>query len=138
MEMEVRATGRISGDGKVEGGTPANGSVVGRLTIPAYFTEPEPENDVSLEALDDLYFKLGVLSVGETVVDFISHERVQSLRTAAQFIRYLGGQPANVAVYVAKLGAFGGALEGRDRLLRGVPGGPVAAPRRRRPAPTRS
>ena len=27
-----------------------------------------------------------------------------SLRTASQFSRYLGGQPANVAVYVAKLG----------------------------------
>jgi len=39
------------------------------------------------------------------VIDFISHERVNSLRTAKQFTRYLGGQPANVAVYVAKLGS---------------------------------
>ena len=38
------------------------------------------------------------------MVDFISHEMANSLRTASQFSRYLGGQPANVAVYVAKLG----------------------------------
>ncbi|MDP9410714.1 MAG: sugar kinase [Actinomycetota bacterium] len=38
------------------------------------------------------------------MVDFISHEFAISLRTAGRFSRYLGGQPANVAVYVAKLG----------------------------------
>jgi sugar/nucleoside kinase (ribokinase family) len=47
---------------------------------------------------------LDVLAIGELVVDFISHEMAHSLRTAGQFSRYLGGQPANVAVYVAKLG----------------------------------
>ena len=101
-EMEVRAGAGISADGRVEDA--ADDALVDRLLIPAYFTKPRPENDVSLETLDDLYFKLDVLAVGETVVDFISHERVQSLRTAGQFSRYLGGQPANVAVYVAKLG----------------------------------
>ena len=75
------------------------------LPIHPYFRDPRPENDVTLEELDDVYFKLDVLAVGETMVDFISHERVNSLRTAEHFTRYLGGQPANVAVYVAKLGA---------------------------------
>ena len=75
------------------------------LPIHPFFLDPRPEKAITLEELDDLYFKLDVLAVGETVVDFISHERVNSLRTAKQFTRYLGGQPANVAVYVAKLGA---------------------------------
>ncbi|HEY6582166.1 MAG TPA: PfkB family carbohydrate kinase [Rubrobacter sp.] len=75
-----------------------------RLPIPSYFTEPAAGESVSLETLDDLYYKLDLLAVGETMVDFISHEMAHSLRTAGQFSRYLGGQPANVAVYVAKLG----------------------------------
>jgi len=75
----------------------------GWLPIPAYFVDPRPENDIPLEALDDVYLKLDVLTVGETLVDFISHEQANSLRAAKQFTRYLGGQPANVAVYVAKL-----------------------------------
>jgi fructokinase len=101
-EMEVRAGAGISGDGRVEDA--ADDALVDRLPIPTYFTQPRPDNDISPEKPDDLYFMLDVLAVGETVVDFISHERVQSLRTAGQFSRYLGGQPANVAVYVAKLG----------------------------------
>ncbi|HJQ27864.1 MAG TPA: PfkB family carbohydrate kinase [Rubrobacter sp.] len=76
----------------------------GRLRIPAYFTDPGSGDGVSLETLDDLYYRLDLLAVGETMVDFISHEMAHSLRTASQFSRYLGGQPANVAVYVAKLG----------------------------------
>ncbi len=75
-----------------------------RLKTPRYFTDPSSDEGVSLEALDELYFGLDVLAVGETVVDFISHEFAISLRTAGRFSRYLGGQPANVAVYVAKLG----------------------------------
>ncbi len=77
------------------------------LPIHPYFrpSGAEEARDVTLEELDDLYLKLDVLAVGETMVDFISHERVNSLRTAEHFTRYLGGQPANVAVYVAKLGA---------------------------------
>ena len=75
-----------------------------RLEIPAYFTDPAFEEGASLETLDDLYFGLDVLAVGESLVDFISHEFRISLRTADRFSRYLGGQPANVAVYVAKLG----------------------------------
>jgi sugar/nucleoside kinase (ribokinase family) len=51
-----------------------------------------------------IYYKLDLLAVGETMVDFISHEMAHYFRTASQFSRYLGGQPANVAVYVAKLG----------------------------------
>ncbi len=75
-----------------------------RLPIPAYFTDPSTEEGASLETLDALYFGLDVLAVGESLVDFISHEFRISLRTADRFSRYLGGQPANVAVYVAKLG----------------------------------
>jgi sugar/nucleoside kinase (ribokinase family) len=75
-----------------------------RLPIPSYFTDPESGDGVSVENLDELYYRLDLLAVGETLVDFISHEMAHSLRTAGQFSRYLGGQPANVAVYVAKLG----------------------------------
>ena len=74
------------------------------LSIPSYFTDPSSGSGVSLETLDELYYRLDLLAVGETLVDFISHEMAYSLRTASQFSRYLGGQPANVAVYVAKLG----------------------------------
>ena len=46
-----------------------------------------------------------MLAVGETVVDFISHEfAVSALRNRRAASRHPGGQPANVAVYVAKLG----------------------------------
>ena len=75
-----------------------------RLPIPSYFTNPASGDGVSLEDLDELYYRLDLLAVGETMIDFISHEMAHSLRTAGQFSRYLGGQVANVAVYVAKLG----------------------------------
>ncbi|MGD8997802.1 MAG: PfkB family carbohydrate kinase [Anaerolineae bacterium] len=78
--------------------------VTRRLPIHPYFIDPQPETDVTLEELDDIYMKFEVLAIGETLVDFISEEQVNSLRAARQFTRYLGGQPANVAVYVAKLG----------------------------------
>jgi fructokinase len=48
---------------------------------------------------------LDVLTIGETVVDFISIEQAdEGLRHATSFKRYLGGSPANIAVYVSKLG----------------------------------
>jgi sugar/nucleoside kinase (ribokinase family) len=47
---------------------------------------------------------LDVLTIGEMVVDFISAEKTDTLGNASTFRRYLGGSPANVAVYVAKLG----------------------------------
>ena len=48
---------------------------------------------------------LDVLTIGETLVDFISTEQVEDgLRHATTFQRYLGGSPANIAVYVSKLG----------------------------------
>src|SRR5215204_6681010 len=91
--------------GDAPGQVPANGfRSPGHLPIPSYFTNPASGEGVSLETLDELYYKLDLLAVGETMVDFISHEMANSLRTASQFSRYLGGQPANVAVYVAKLG----------------------------------
>ena len=104
------ATTLAAGDtGEYEPNSENGYEVVERLPIPTFFTDPE-SGDLSVDTLDELYFALDVLSVGETVVDFISHDMVHSLRTADSFTRYLGGQPANVAVYVAKLG-------GRSALL---------------------
>jgi len=76
----------------------------GLMPIHPYFKNPEPENDITTEELSEMYLDCEILSVGETLVDFISVERSNSLRNAAQFTRFLGGQPANVAVYAAKLG----------------------------------
>src|SRR5215210_8482062 len=47
---------------------------------------------------------LDVLTIGEMVVDFISVEKTDTLSNASTFRRYLGGSPANIAVYVSKLG----------------------------------
>ncbi|MGD1994329.1 MAG: carbohydrate kinase, partial [Anaerolineae bacterium] len=47
---------------------------------------------------------LDLLAVGETVVDLISVEETDWLRHAYTFRKYQGGSPANIAVYVAKLG----------------------------------
>lgn len=47
---------------------------------------------------------LDLLAIGETLVDFISLEAADSLRSAEQFRRHLGGSPANIAVAVARLG----------------------------------
>ncbi len=81
-----------------------------RVDIPDYFTDPSSERGVSVQILDELYFGLDVLAVGEVIVDFISHDFAISLRTTVRFSRYLGGQPANVAVYVAKLGGRSAAV----------------------------
>src|SRR3712207_998349 len=47
---------------------------------------------------------LDVLTIGEMVVDFISVEKTDTLSNASTFERHLGGSPANIAVYVSKLG----------------------------------
>ncbi len=47
---------------------------------------------------------LDLLAVGETVLDFISVEETDCLRNAYRFGKYQGGSPANIALYVAKLG----------------------------------
>src|SRR5215213_6273192 len=47
---------------------------------------------------------LDVLTIGEMVVDFISAEKTDTLSNASTFKRYLGGSPANIAVYISKLG----------------------------------
>jgi sugar/nucleoside kinase (ribokinase family) len=47
---------------------------------------------------------LDLLAVGETLVDFISVEETDWLRNAYTFRKHQGGSPANIAVYVAKLG----------------------------------
>jgi len=47
---------------------------------------------------------LDLVAIGETLVDFISMEETDWLRNAYTFRKYQGGSPANIAVYVAKLG----------------------------------
>src|ERR671916_1176223 len=47
---------------------------------------------------------LDVLTIGEMVVDFISVEKTDTLSNASTFERHLGGSPANIAVYVSRLG----------------------------------
>ncbi|MBE9473116.1 MAG: glycosyltransferase, partial [Chloroflexi bacterium] len=102
-----------------------------KLPIPAYFNHPTPENDVSLSrsriaprGLPNPRFwpgsddpgraetraqppkpDLDLVAIGETLVDFISLEQTEEgLRDATAFGRHMGGSPANIAVYVAKLG----------------------------------
>ncbi len=78
--------------------------VVPTLPIHPYFKTPSSENEMTVDDLKSMYLEYDLLSVGETLVDFISSRRSNSLRTAEEFRRFLGGQPTNVAVYVAKLG----------------------------------
>jgi fructokinase len=87
------------------------------LPIHPYFLEPTEENDITLAELSALYLEYELLAVGETLVDFISTRKSTSLRTAEEFHRFLGGQPANVSVYVSKLGARSRVLSmiGEDR-----------------------
>ncbi len=47
---------------------------------------------------------LDLLAVGETLIDFISEEKAESLREAYTFRKVQGGSPANIAVNVSKLG----------------------------------
>lgn len=47
---------------------------------------------------------LDFLAIGETLVDFISEEKVDSLRDARIFRKVQGGAPANIAANIAKLG----------------------------------
>ena len=56
-----------------------------------------PSEEENREGLD-------LVTVGEMVVDFISAEKTDWLRNATTFKRYLGGSPANIAVYLSKLG----------------------------------
>jgi fructokinase len=47
---------------------------------------------------------IDVLTIGETLIDFISTDPADSLREATTFRRHQGGSPANIAVNVSKLG----------------------------------
>mgnify|MGYP006286531265 CR=1 FL=1 len=87
------------------------------LPFPEYFQDPKPENDIQLAELKQHYLEFDLVAVGETLVDFISLHPANSLRTAEEFRRFLGGQPANVAVYVSKLGGKAAVLSkiGEDR-----------------------
>jgi sucrose-phosphate synthase len=73
------------------------------LGIDKYFSEPSLENKPGLEVLYDIYLNYDVLAIGETVIDFISTKKTNSLRDAETYTRYLGGNPAYVSVYVSKL-----------------------------------
>ena len=53
--------------------------------------------------MENTKIPIDFLSVGETLVDFISVEQTDWLRNATTFRRYLGGSPANIAVNVSKL-----------------------------------
>lgn len=63
--------------------------------------DPLPEG---VRGVRDTGGPLDVLTIGETLVDFISVEQTDTLRNAATFKKHLGGSPANIAVNVAKLG----------------------------------
>ncbi len=87
------------------------------LSIHPYFIDPKLENDITLTELAETYLEYEVLGVGETLVDFIATSQSTSLRTAEEFQRFLGGQPANVAVYASLLGSRSAVLSkiGEDR-----------------------
>ncbi len=51
---------------------------------------------------------LDILTLGEALVDLISLNTVSSLEEAGKFERFLGGQPTNLAVNMAKLGLRSG------------------------------
>ena len=87
------------------------------LPIHPYFKDPKAENEISLAELAAVYLEYEVLGVGETLIDFIATRQSTSLRTAEEFQRFLGGQPANVAVYASLLGSRSAVLSmiGEDR-----------------------
>jgi sucrose-phosphate synthase len=87
------------------------------LPIHPYFKDPIADNDISITELTATYLEYEVLGVGETLVDFIATRQSTSLRTAEEFQRFLGGQPANVAVYASLLGSRSAVLSkiGEDR-----------------------
>jgi fructokinase len=56
------------------------------------------------EVMEQTKEPLDVLTVGETLVDFISVEQTDTLRNTFTFRKHLGGSPANIAVNIAKMG----------------------------------
>jgi fructokinase len=51
-----------------------------------------------------LHLDLDVLTIGETLVDLISEQEVETLGEAGVFRKFQGGSPANIAANVARLG----------------------------------
>lgn len=47
---------------------------------------------------------IDIVCVGETLIDFIGHQKRESLATTRDYHRYLGGSPTNVAMNSARLG----------------------------------
>jgi len=74
------------------------------VPIHKYFINPTKEPKPNSDILYDLYLKIDILCIGETVIDFISTKKTNSLIDADNFSRYPGGNPAYVAVYSSKIG----------------------------------
>jgi sugar/nucleoside kinase (ribokinase family) len=72
--------------------------------IENFFVRINEMHEGDLDSLQIPEGDLDLLAIGETLIDFISVETTSSLMEATTFRRYLGGSPANIAVYVAKLG----------------------------------
>ena len=47
---------------------------------------------------------IDILSVGETLIDFIGHQNGHEINNTRDYHRYLGGSPTNVAMNIARLG----------------------------------
>lgn len=90
---------------------PSDAAQVGDLARDAIRTRRRAMDDEPAPTVD-------VLALGEALVDLISDEHVGSLSKAPRFGRYIGGEPLNVAVNVARLGgrAALAARVGRDGL----------------------
>lgn len=54
--------------------------------------------------IEKLQQKIGLLAIGEALIDLISTEPAETLEQAPVFRRFQGGSPANLAVNVARLG----------------------------------
>jgi fructokinase len=61
-----------------------------------------------MEELHESDQRLDLFALGEALVDLISSEAVSSLEEASQFERFLGGQPTNLALNMAKMGLRSG------------------------------
>ncbi|MGM0567838.1 MAG: PfkB family carbohydrate kinase [Elusimicrobiota bacterium] len=73
------------------------------IPINPYFISPDEELKPGVQVLEDLYLRMDILCVGETVIDFISKKKTNSLIDAEDFSRYPGGNPAYVSVYTSKM-----------------------------------
>jgi len=68
-----------------------------------YFLTADEKRKPAVETLKKIYLHFDILCIGETVIDFISTKKTNSLIDADSFHRYAGGNPAYVAAYVSRL-----------------------------------